>query len=103
MVIGDHSWSLVCTFRQDRHELLLYVRKRVELQKYSNVFKPVDEQSSDKEKPTTVDDVQDNGVGDDMQDFIEERQPTSRRSTRNQRPVNRFGLSIPSPAYFIEL
>jgi hypothetical protein len=43
------------------------------------VFKPVDEQSSDEEKPTTVDDVQGNGVGDDLQDFIEERQPTSRR------------------------
>ncbi|CAB4009632.1 Hypothetical predicted protein [Paramuricea clavata] len=64
------------------------VRKRVELRKYSNVFKPVNEQSSE-EKPTTVDDVHENGLGDDMQ-------PTSRRSTRNQRPVNRFGHSIPS-------
>jgi hypothetical protein len=55
------------------------------------VVKPVDEQSSDEEKSTTVEDVQDNRVGDDMQDFIEENHPIARRSTRNQRPVNRFG------------
>ena len=59
------------------------------------VVKPVDEQSSDEEKSTTVEEVQDNRVGDDMQDFIEESHPISRRSTRNQRPVNRFGHSIP--------
>jgi hypothetical protein len=56
----------------------------------------VDEQSSDEKKLTTVEDVQDNGVVDDMQDFIKESQPTSRRSTRNQRPENRFGHSFPS-------
>ena len=60
------------------------------------VVKPVDEQSNDEEKSTTVEDVQDNRVGDDIQDFIEESHPLSRRSTRNQRPVNRFGHSIPS-------
>ena len=60
------------------------------------VVKPVDEQSSDEEKSTTVEDVQDNRVGDDMQDFMEESHPIARRSTRNQRPVNRFGHSIPS-------
>ena len=93
VIIRGHSCVLL-----DKIGMSCYcdVRKRVELRKYSNVFKPVDEQSSDEEKSTTVDDVQDNGDGDDMQDFIEERQPTSRRSTRNQRPVNRFGLSIPS-------
>ena len=93
----NHSWSLViirghsCVLLDKIGMSQSYcdVRKRVELRKYSNVFKPVDDQSSDEEKPTTVDDVQDNGVGDDMQ-------ATSRRSTRNQRPVNRFGHSIPS-------
>ena len=86
VIIHGHSCVLL-----DKIGMSCYcdVRKRVELRKYSNVFKPVDEQSSDEEKPTTVDDVQDNGVGDDMQ-------PTLRRSTRNQRPVNRFGHSIPS-------
>jgi hypothetical protein len=49
------------------------------------VFKPADEQSSDEEKPTTVDDAQGNGVGDDMQDFIEERQPTSRFKKINEK------------------
>ena len=43
--------------------------------------KPIEEQSSDEEKPTTVEDVQDNGVGDDMQDFIKERQPINEKST----------------------
>jgi hypothetical protein len=60
------------------------------------VVKPVDEQSSDEEKSTTVEDVQDNSVGYDIQDFIEESHPIARRSTRNQRPVNKFGHSIPS-------
>jgi hypothetical protein len=59
------------------------------------VVKPVDEQSSDEEKSTTLEDVQDNRVGDDMQDFIGESHPIARRSTRNQRPVNRFCHSIP--------
>jgi hypothetical protein len=44
--------------------------------------KPIDEQISDEEKhATTVEDVQDNGVRDDMQDFIEERQPIKKKST----------------------
>ncbi|CAB4036008.1 Hypothetical predicted protein [Paramuricea clavata] len=43
------------------------------------VVKPVDEQSSDEEKSTTVEDVQDNRIGDDMQDFIEESHSISRR------------------------
>ena len=63
------------------------------------VVKHVDEQSSDEEKSTTVEDVQDNRVVDDMQDFIEESHPISRRSTRNQQPVNRFGHSIPSDLF----
>ena len=43
------------------------------------VVKPVNEQSSDEEKSTTVQDVQDNRVGDDMQDFVEESHPIARR------------------------
>jgi hypothetical protein len=60
------------------------------------VVKPVEEQTSDEEKSTAVQEVHDNRVGDDMQDFIEENHPISRGPTRNQRPVNRFGHSIPS-------
>ena len=60
------------------------------------VVKPVDEQSNDEEKSTTVEDVEDNRVGDDMQDFIEESHVIATRSTRNQRSANRFGHSITS-------
>ena len=54
--------------QQLRHEMADAASR---VKTYFKVVKPVEKQSSDEEKSTAVEDVQDNRVGDDMQDFIE--------------------------------